>query len=92
LDAKNQYLGSTQHIFIATFTFTDPPTVEKTALLQLSDNRLMYKGCIVPTCAQAMSGSPGQMVKGTQVESIFCCSGWVGSAIFGLGLDLNNFP
>jgi len=24
--------------------------------------------------------------------SIFCCSGWVGSTIFGLGMTLENFP
>jgi len=34
---------------------------------------------------------PGQKFL-TQVGSIFCDSGWVGSAIYGLGLNLENFP
>jgi len=28
----------------------------------------------------------------TRVGSIFCCSGWVGSDIYGLGLNFENFP
>jgi len=28
----------------------------------------------------------------TGVGSNFWCLGWVGSAIFGLGMDLENFP
>jgi len=34
---------------------------------------------------------PGQKFL-TRVGSIFSSSGWVGSAIYGLGLDLENFP
>jgi len=37
--------------------------------------------------------STGQKIL-TRVGSgqFFCCSGWVGSAIFGLGFGLENFP
>jgi len=49
--------------------------------------------------AQIGSGQgPSQLVMGlgqkilTRVGSNFCCSGRVGSAIFGLGMDLENFP
>jgi len=34
---------------------------------------------------------PGQKFL-TRVGSIFCGSGWVGSAIYGLGLNFKNFP
>jgi len=34
---------------------------------------------------------PGQKIL-TRVGSIFCGSGWVGSAIKGCGLNLENFP
>jgi len=39
------------------------------------------------------SNSPGQKIfHPAQVGSTFCCSGRVRSAIFGLGLDFENFP
>jgi len=48
------------------------------------------KGGIDPK--EASDGSGSKIFDPSRVRSIFCGSGWVRSAIYGLGLNLENFP
>jgi len=42
--------------------------------------------------ANISDGSGSKIFDAGRVGSNFCCLGQVGSAIFGLGMDLENFP